>query len=102
MAVMFFICALFWSFAFVLFYCEFGERVSNAFEDIHDTIGQFEWYVFPIKTQKLLPTLLTVAKQQVSIEAFGNFACEREIFKRVSVKGQSQIYTNTHTSERNL
>lgn len=83
MVLVFLICAIFWSFGFILFYCEFGERVSNAFEEIHDTITRFEWYMFPVEMQKLLPIMLIVAEHDVPVEVFGNLTCCREIFKKV-------------------
>lgn len=83
---MFLICAVFWSFAFVLFFCELGQRVTNAFEEVHDTIAEFQWYAFPLKIQQLLPVMLNVTKQQVHIESFGNCLCIRETFKRVSME----------------
>lgn len=84
MVFIFLICAICSSFGFILFFCDFGERVSNAFEEIHDTIAQFEWYAFPVKMQKLLPVMFIVAEHEVSVEVFGNVSCTREIFKKVS------------------
>lgn len=85
MILIFLICAAFWSFGFILFFCEFGQRVSNAFDDAHDTITQFEWYAFPVERQQLLPVMMIVASQSVCIKGFGNLSCVRGMFQKVSV-----------------
>lgn len=84
MVLIFLISTMLCSFGFVLFFCEFGQRVSNAFEDIHDGIIRFEWYMFPLKIQQLLPTMIIVTRHQVSVKVFGNISCVRATFKTVS------------------
>lgn len=66
-------------FAFV----ELGQRITNAFDDIDETIGQFDWYLFPIGVQKMLPTILIHAQKPVTLDCFGKISCLRESFKKV-------------------
>lgn len=83
MTLIFLSCALFWSFAFTFTFCEFGQRVNNAFSEIDDAVGQFEWYSFPIENQRMLPTIIIIAQKPVVIECFGEIQCLRCVFKKV-------------------
>lgn len=93
MVLAFLVCAMFWSFAFILFFCGFGQRVTDAFDEIHYTITQFEWFAFPLKTQKLLPVMMIATKQHVFIQVFGSKSCVRETFKEVSPAFYHKHYT---------
>lgn len=75
---------LFWSFAFIYFYCELGQRVSNSFAEIADKIEIFRWYAFPLKVQRMLPIILSVAQREVMVQGYGNLACARIVFKQVN------------------
>lgn len=81
----------FWAIFMVFFSCEIGQRFSNAYEEIDYEIAQFDWYLMPIKTQQMLPTLMINAQQAVDIECFGSMACGRDTFKKV---GSKTITTN--------
>lgn len=75
---------LFWSFGLVFIACELAGRMSYEFDDTNATIGQFKWYLFPLKIQQLLPTTILNAQQEVGIECFGSAMCNRETFKMVN------------------
>lgn len=75
---------LWWALILTYFPCELGERLSNAMEEIKDSIGQFNWYLFPIEIRKVLPTILIGVQQPVEIRFFGSISCNRESFKKVS------------------
>lgn len=64
--------------------CEMGERTTGAFDGISDDIEAFDWYAFPIKTQKILPLIMVYAQEPVYYECFGSITCGRFLFKRVS------------------
>lgn len=64
---------------------ELGQRMGDAFEEIDFTIGQFNWYLFPVKIKRMLPMIILDANQPVVLECFGSIACTREVFKNVSV-----------------
>lgn len=69
----------------VFFSCEIGQRFTNSFEDIDNKVDQFSWNLFPIKIQRMLPTLMINLQQPFEIMCFGSTACIRETFKKVSV-----------------
>lgn len=58
-------------------------RMSMEFDDVDAIIGQFKWYLFPLEVQKLLPTLMISAQQEVGFEYFGSKMCNRETFQKV-------------------
>lgn len=72
-----------YAFGVVLIICELGQRLTNAFDVIGDTIGDFNWYLFPFDIKKLLPNLLMAAQQRVVLECFGSISGTRETFKYV-------------------
>lgn len=78
------LCEMFWSFALIFIYCEFGERVSTGFSELNDAINQFNWYTFPIEIQRDLPIVMIFAQEPVVVSGFGNIACVRLTFKSVS------------------
>lgn len=78
------IAQLFVSFGLVFICCELAQRITNKFDEINAQIDKFKWYSFPLKVQKILPTLMVNAQQPVDLECFGSIACNRETFQRVS------------------
>lgn len=75
------ICA----FGLVGFSCEIGQRFTANFSEISDTIDKLNWYKFPIYVQRIWPTIIHVAQQELAIECFGSVLCVREAFKSVSI-----------------
>lgn len=63
--------------------CEFGERLSTAMMEIDHFINQFEWYLFPIEIQKLLPIIIHSVQQPIEVKCFGSIALIRDTFKKV-------------------
>lgn len=70
----------------VLIACELGQRMNGAFEEVSITIEQFDWFLFPTKTQRMLPMIIGDAQQPVSFECFGSIKCSREVFESVGIK----------------
>lgn len=75
-----FLCA---SYAMIFVLCEFGERVNAVFDEISIAVDQLRWYLFPLGTQKMLPTVLVVASEPVKLSMFGSIDCNRRTFKEV-------------------
>ena len=73
-----------YAFGVVLIICELGQRFGDAFLEIADTIEDFDWYLFPLELQTLLPILLAAAQQRVALECFGSISGSRDTFKKVS------------------
>lgn len=74
---------MFWAFSFVGAFCEFGERVNNAFIDLNRVFDRLSYYLFPNEIQRILPTLLMAFQQPVLLRGFGNLIFERTTFKMV-------------------
>lgn len=77
----------FYSFGVVFAVCEWGQSVTNAFEEITDEIETFDWYLFPLELQRMLPMILMVAQQSVEFECFGSISIRREYFRKVIFNG---------------
>lgn len=72
-----------YAFGVIFSICELGQRLTDAFDVLADTIGNFDWYLFPIEIQDILPTLLMAAQQPVVLECFGSISSIRETFKQL-------------------
>ena len=73
----------FYAFSLTFIACENGEQITDAFNEVHDVIGQLYWYRFPVKIKHVLATILIGAQGDVAIECFGSVSCNREAFKKV-------------------
>lgn len=71
------------SFAVIFMYCEIGQRISNAFDEIDFGIGQLNWHSFPIDTWNILPNIIIAVKKPTVFRAFGTISCDRDTFKKV-------------------
>lgn len=69
----------------VLIACELGQRMADAFEKLHNTIDQWDWYLFPLEIKRILIMVIAIAQKPVSVECFGSIACTRETFKDVGL-----------------
>lgn len=76
---------IFYAFGIVFFVCELSERIINAFGKINDIIEQFDWYLFPVQMQRIMPVIIINAHEPIAIEYFGSRSCSREDFKKVSL-----------------
>lgn len=68
--------------------CELGQRMTDAFDEINDTLDQSNWYLLPIEFQRILPMIMVNAQQPVFLECFGSIGCTRDVFKNVRIKYQ--------------
>lgn len=87
------LCGIF-SLTIVLIACELGQRMSDAFDEMNFTIGQFDCYLFPIEIQRMLPLIIANAQQPVTLECFGSIKCTREVFKNVGIHKQLKVAKN--------
>lgn len=65
--------------------CELGQRANDAFGKISFTIEEINWCLFPSAIKRMLPAVIAIAQQPVTLECFGNIKCTREVFKKVGV-----------------
>lgn len=84
MSVLVLVVCGFFGLTTVFIICELGQRMNNDFHEIHNTIDRLDWYLFPIKIQRMLPTIIANAQQPILLECFGSITCTRETFKKVS------------------
>lgn len=75
---------MFWSFATIFYYAEFGNMVMNKFQTLNDQSTQCRWYRFPRTMQNMFLIYLVDAQQPVFIRGYGNIYCTRDAFKEVS------------------
>ena len=61
-----------------------GEQICSAFGEIEDEIIELDWYLFPMKAQKILLIFLINAQQPVEFMGFGNFPASRENMQKVN------------------
>lgn len=81
---------IWWSFAFVFFYSELGERVTLQFNVFYELLCQGKWYLFSIDVQKMLIIFMMDAEQPAIIQGYANVQCTRDSFKNVrSLRGNS-------------
>lgn len=63
-----------------------GQRVTNGFEEVNDSIGELNWYLLPTEFQSILSIFIAVAQQTVCFDVFGSISCSRDDFKSVRKK----------------
>lgn len=75
-----------YAFGVMLMACELGQRTNLAFAECGDMIDQFEWYLFSMKIQRILPMILHFTQQPLQVICFGSKASDRDTFKSVCVE----------------
>lgn len=69
---------------FIFIPFELTERISSEFDEMNDMINQFNWHLFPLTVQKMLPIVVMSTQQTVGFECFGSLHCNRETFEKVN------------------
>lgn len=75
---------IFWSFVANFLFCEFGENVTSHFNELHNTLCQTEWNLYPIDIQRLLPIIMMSTRKEIILEGFGGVQLTRQAFETVS------------------
>lgn len=73
-----------WSTAVIFCACEFGEQLSETFDQINNSYDQLSWYSFPSNAQHMLIIQLIIAQKPVELRVFGEISCCRITLKNVS------------------
>lgn len=73
-----------YAFGLVFVICEMGQRLNFAFAECSQMVDQFEWYLFPMAIQRMLPLILMFTQQPFEVVCFGSKASDRDTFKLVS------------------
>lgn len=67
-----------------LFYvCEFGDHITNRFQDITHSIYDCPWYILPTNMIKLLQLSIIIAQRPIYMHGCFNIPCIRETFRTV-------------------
>lgn len=64
--------------------CEFGQLLSNGFNEIGVEIEAFDWYLFQDEVQQIFLIMLMKTQIPVALTYFGSISATREYSKRVS------------------
>lgn len=64
--------------------CELGEHVAQKFDTFNMELCQCNWYMFPIKIQRMFQIFITDTQKPKFIRTRGNILCTREVFKEVN------------------
>lgn len=72
-----------WIFSQFFVFCEFGERLTDRYNDIYLEICCLRWYKFPRNILNVLLVLLNGTQEPVVVTGFGNLEWTRESFKMV-------------------
>lgn len=76
-----------WTFGFIFFICEPGERVKYHFEKFYDELCRSDWNLFPLDVQQIYLTFLLQTQRPIIIKSYGNISCTRETFAQVKIVG---------------
>lgn len=63
--------------------CELGQRFTGTFIEVDATFERLHWYFFPIKVQRILPTISIALQKPIVIGCFGLVEFSRDEFKKV-------------------
>lgn len=72
---------VFWLYLF----CHFGSHVTERFEHIGTELYQVNWHLLPLRIQRKFPIIISMAQQNVYLQATDGTKCTRETFKKVSM-----------------
>lgn len=71
------------AFTEILFTSEIGQIFGDRFEEINIKIDELDWYLLPMKIQRMLPTAMINMQESTLITCFGTLTCSRETMKMV-------------------
>lgn len=82
---------IFYPFAVLLLACELGQRINVAYEECSEMVDHLDWYLLPMKVQRLHPLVLHFTQQPIDIKCFGSVECCRDTFKYVSINETNRL-----------
>ena len=75
------IVLMLWPLILIFGTCEYGEMMTEQFNDLGDLICQCDWYYFPMEMQRTFLIVVINAQQPTMIYSFENTPCARDTFK---------------------
>lgn len=73
------------AFGYMMIICDLCQRITDAFEELSETIYQLDWYSFPNEVQQILPIVINFTQQPIEFNCFGSTPLTRELFKLVRI-----------------
>lgn len=64
-------------------FCYFGQKVTSAYEMIHDSMYLSDWNSYSMEIRKYMPIMLMLAKKPVWMQGFANSHCTLKTFQKV-------------------
>lgn len=74
-----------WSCLFYLL-CDYGELLTDAFEELNRSIFDISWYACSADAQKMVLMMVRTSQQAVRLKGYGSINCSRDMFKQVNAK----------------
>lgn len=68
----------------LLLICEFGQILTDHFDQVNNAIDDCDWTLFPKEVQKIWPIIIQNSQRIVVLRTFEKSSCSRESFKQVS------------------
>lgn len=75
----------FWPVGLIFFTCEIGQEFTNIVGKFNNEFERWNWYLFSIKIQRLLPIFIINVQEPVVIKCFGIICGSRDQFKKVRI-----------------
>lgn len=75
-----------YGFGVIFIACELCQRGCDGFNELDYLIGQFDWYLFPQRINRLMPTIIFMAQEKLGFRCFGSILCDRDTFKEVRIR----------------
>lgn len=82
-----------WPLGLAFFSCELGQQFTNTFDRFTDDFDQLDWYLFPVKIQRILPIVINNVQKAVSFECFGIISGSRDQFRKVEFINLNERHT---------
>lgn len=71
-----------WFLMFFLF-SEYGQSVTDAFDDVNQSVYNISWYLCSNGVQKLLVTIINASQDTVRFKGYASIHSSRDMFKGV-------------------
>lgn len=65
-------------------FCHFGDRVTQRFEDVSDSVYLISWHLLPLNTQSQLPMIISQAQKKVYVSGYADIHSTRQMFTKVN------------------
>lgn len=67
----------------VFIICNFGNELTNYFEDVAENFYGMDWHMLPLDMQKHWPMMIALGQKDVELRTFGSNCFNRVLFMKV-------------------